>query len=72
MAYTALQKMKKWNESRFGKAVGPVQPERHYDSVSQVESGETSPDSRPLTLSPDSLTLNLHLNQTNHRRRGTV
>ena len=33
MAYTALQQMKNRNEKAFGKGVGPIQPERHYDSV---------------------------------------
>jgi len=33
MAYTALQQMKSRNEKAFGKGVGPIQPERHYDSV---------------------------------------
>ncbi len=33
MAYTALQQMKRINEKAFGKGVGPLQPERHYDSV---------------------------------------
>ena len=33
MAYTALQKMRRTNEKLFGKGVGPMQPERHYDSV---------------------------------------
>ena len=33
MAYTALQQMKTHNEQIFGKGVGPIQPERHYDSV---------------------------------------
>ena len=33
MAYTALQRMKTHNEQVFGKGVGPIQPERHYDSV---------------------------------------
>ena len=33
MAYTALQQMKNKNEQVFGKDVGPIQPERHYDSV---------------------------------------
>ena len=33
MAYTALQQMKNRNEKTFGKGVGPILPERHYDSV---------------------------------------
>ena len=33
MAYTALQQMKSNNEKAFGEGVGPIQPERHYDSV---------------------------------------
>ena len=33
MAYTALQQMKTYNEQVFGKGVGPIQPERHYDTV---------------------------------------
>ena len=33
MAYTALQQMKNNNEKAFGEGVGPIQPERHYDSV---------------------------------------
>ena len=33
MAYTALKQMKNKNEQVFGKGVGPVQPERHYDTV---------------------------------------
>ena len=33
MAYTALEQMKKQNEQVFGKGAGPVQPERHYDTV---------------------------------------
>ena len=33
MAYTALRQMQDKNEKAFGKGIGPVQPERHYDSV---------------------------------------
>ncbi|MCR4751830.1 MAG: hypothetical protein K5852_05995 [Eubacterium sp.] len=33
MAYTALKQMQQKNESMFGQGVGPVQPERHYDTV---------------------------------------
>ena len=33
MAYTALQQMRTYNELVFGKSVGPIQPERHYDTV---------------------------------------
>ena len=33
MAYTALKEMQSVNEARFGQGVGPVQPERHYDTI---------------------------------------
>ncbi len=33
MAYTALKQMQKKNEAIFGKGVGPVQPDRHYDTI---------------------------------------
>ncbi len=33
MAFTALQKMKEHNEKLFGRGVGPIQPECHYDSA---------------------------------------
>ncbi len=33
MAYTALKKMQKRNQQLFGAGVGPVQPDRHFDTV---------------------------------------
>ena len=32
MAYTALRQMKNRNEKMVGEGVGPIQPDRHYDS----------------------------------------
>lgn len=33
MAYTALKQMQNKNEELFGKGVGPLHPDRHYDTI---------------------------------------
>ena len=33
MAYTALKQMQNKNEELFGKGVGPLHPDRHYNTI---------------------------------------